>query len=270
MISKEEGDGFLLPPAPSCARARKIDFATTDPPLPGCKDLFAVVIDDLLTAEECQELIHRAEASTPDGTATWERAQINIGGGRQMLAADVRNSSRIMWDSPKMAQKVLDRLMPFLQTFELDQFTNRPRVTGLAGRGKSYRLARLNERLRFLRYEGGEYFRPHWDGKYKDPATGETSYYTIHLYLNGEGEQDLDGLIQAQQKGQVNADLAGTLLGGATSFMPSFEEQHKQVRIFPRTGSVLIFQQNDLLHSGDQVFRGTKFTMRTDIMYRQQ
>lgn len=266
MTSVSERDDFLPPQPPSNARARKIDFATADPPLPQYKDLFAVVIDDILTASECQEMIRRAEASTQDGV--WERALINIGGGRQMLAAETRNCGRIMWDNPELAQKLLERLMPFLQTFELHQFTDRPRVTGLVGRGKSYRLTRLNERLRFLRYEGGEYFQPHWDGKYEDLATGEISYYTIHLYLNGEGEQDLHELMQAEKN--VNPDLEGTLLGGATSFIQQEFEKDRQLRVFPRAGSVLIFQQNDLLHSGDPVFRGTKFTMRTDIMYRQQ
>jgi len=35
----------------------------------------------------------------------------------------------------------------------------------------------------------------------------------------------------------------------------------------PKMGSVLIFQQRYLLHSGDDVIRGMKLTMRTDIMY---
>jgi hypothetical protein len=57
-----------------------------------------------------------------------------------------------------------------------------------------------------------------------------------------------------------------TLLGGATSFMDGFRAKDS-VRVFPRTGSVLIFQQRNLMHSGDDVFRGVKYTMRTDVMY---
>ena len=72
--------------------------------------------------------------------------------------------------------------------------------------------------------------------------------------------------------GEVNRDVNGRLLGGATSFIARFEdeENEEQVRVFPRTGSVLVFQQMDLIHGGDPVFRGTKYTMRTDIMYRQE
>lgn len=34
-----------------------------------------------------------------------------------------------------------------------------------------------------------------------------------------------------------------------------------------KAGRVLIFQQKGLLHSGDEVVRGIKYTMRSDIMY---
>jgi hypothetical protein len=62
--------------------------------------------------------------------------------------------------------------------------------------------------------------------------------------------------------------VKGRLLGGATSFLPPrYEEKERHVRVFPKTGSVLVFQQSELLHSGDPVFRGTKFTLRTDVMY---
>ncbi|KAE8158973.1 oxidoreductase domain-containing protein [Aspergillus tamarii] len=265
---------FLSPLAPPGAKCNQIDFATSDPPLPEYKNRFAVVIDNILTEEECSELIRLAEASslTPQSTTpVWERAMINVGGGRQRLATDTRNCGRIIWDTPELADKLLNRLMPFLKELEIDRLENRPLVTGLAGRNKTYELTRLNERLRFLKYEGGEYFKPHWDAFYTTPDQKEKSYYTVHLYLNGDGEQDLKELREQTrlEKGNVNLDVGGKLLGGATSFLPRYEEKERQLRVFPKTGSVLVFQQNDLLHGGDSVFRGTKYTMRTDIMYQQ-
>lgn len=38
--------------------------------------------------------------------------------------------------------------------------------------------------------------------------------------------------------------------------------------IDPKIGRVLIFQQRRLLHSGDEVLSGVKYTMRSDLMYR--
>ena len=35
----------------------------------------------------------------------------------------------------------------------------------------------------------------------------------------------------------------------------------------PEAGRVLIFQHRDLVHSGDDVLNGVKYTMRTDLMY---
>ena len=199
---------------------------------------------------------------------------INIGNGRQALATDTRNCGRIIYDSEDIADKLLARLLPFFKDLGIDKIDNQPRVTGLAGRNKAYAMTRLNERLRFLKYEGGEYFRPHWDGLYMTPDRKEKSYYTIQLYLSGQGEQDLGELKREMKRvergeGEVNLDVKGELLGGATSFLPRYEEKERHLRVFPKTGSVLVFQQMDLLHGGDPVLRGTKYTMRTDVMYQQ-
>ncbi|KAJ0421570.1 hypothetical protein BJY00DRAFT_311881 [Aspergillus carlsbadensis] len=263
---------FLPAQPPADARCQVIDFATTDPPLPEYKRYLAAVIDNALTESECKELLRFAEASSPGGT--WERALINIGNGRQALSTDTRNCGRIIFDNHEIADKLLARLRPFLQELDVDRLENRPLVTGLAGRKRTYQITRFNERLRFLKYVGGEYFRPHWDGHYADPEMKERSYFTVHLYLNGDGEQDLKELKRAEREaegrdGNPNEDLEGSLLGGATSFMPRYEEQERAVRVFPKAGSVLVFQQNELLHSGDSVFRGTKYTLRTDVMYGQ-
>ncbi|KAB8239635.1 uncharacterized protein BDW43DRAFT_258737 [Aspergillus alliaceus] len=274
-MNPNENSTFLPPQAPTGAKWQKIDFATSSPRLPEYSNLFAAVIDDLLTEEECNELIRLAEASTftPDSTTpVWERAMINIGNGKQALATDTRNCGRIIYDAPELAEKLLNRLRPFLQEMRIVRVEDKPLVTGLAGRYKTYGMTRLNERLRFLKYEGGEHFKPHWDGQYTTPDRKEGSFYTVQFYLNGDGEQDLKELEREEKKvemgqGDVNLDVGGKLLGGATSFIPRYEEKERQLRVFPKTGSVLVFQQNNLLHSGDSVFRGTKYTLRTDIMY---
>ncbi|KAL4744012.1 hypothetical protein BDV11DRAFT_165700 [Aspergillus similis] len=262
---------FLPSQPPTNAHCRVIDFASTDPPLPEYKRYLAAVIDNALTESECRELLRIAEASTVDGK--WERAMINVGGGHQKISTDSRNCGRIILDSPEIAEKLQARLLPFLKELEVDRLENKPFITGLAGRNRTYKLTRFNERLRFLKkYVGGEYFRPHWDAHYTTPDRRERSYFTVHLYLNGDGEQDLQELKRAIDAGRpegesTNLDQEGSLLGGATSFLPRYEEKERHVRIFPRTGSVLVFQKSELLHSGDSVFRGTKFTLRTDVMY---
>ena len=269
-------DSFLPSTTPPNATTYKIDFTKTNPALPKYKDHFAAVIDNILTPSECNELIRLAEASTLPSTPhtpTWERAMVNAGNGKQVLATDTRNCSRIIYDTPDLASRLLARLHPFLEKYNLTTLTDQPLVTGLRGRGKQYELARLNERLRFLKYEGGEYFRTHWDAMYTTPDRSEMSFFTIHLYLNGEGDQDVGEMQREQEKvernpGIDNTDLEGELLGGATSFVSGFADEDTKVRVFPKTGSVLLFQQNGLFHGGDLVVRGVKYTLRTDVMYR--
>lgn len=293
-------DAFLRG-APKGAHARRLDLTKTTPSaaMSAFKERFAAVIDNFMTPEECTELLHLAESSTSTSSGTpWERAMINMGGGREAMSEDTRKSGRIIFDSPDIAQRILDRLMPFMREFNIDRVHNMPQVTGLGPpkRGETYHLAALNERLRFLRYEGGDYFRPHWDGCYVTPDGKQRSLFTIHLYLNGEGEQDMEELMPHIERSVKNNALfakngevdlrdvgveepepepapAGdhdpadtSLLGGATSFMDNYMGQDA-IRVFPKTGSILIFQQRNLMHSGDDVFRGVKYTVRSDVMY---
>jgi hypothetical protein len=286
-------EDFLRGPGPN-ATVRQIDFTTTTPPIPAFKNNFAAVIDNFMSPSECTDLLRLAEESTLD-SSKWERAMINAGNGKQIMSVDTRKSGRIIWDTSEIAQRLLDRLLPYMQELDIEQVRNQPLVTGLgpARRGEVMQLSRLNERLRFLRYDGGDYFRPHWDGCYVTPDGKEKSLFTIHLYLNGEGEQDMDELLPEIERAEKRdflfardgeVDLMdiqddetankhtpvessdGPLLGGATSFTGSYQTKDA-VRVFPKTGSVLIFQQRNLLHGGDDVFRGVKYTVRTDVMY---
>ena len=50
------------------------------------------------------------------------------------------------------------------------------------------------------------------------------------------------------------------LVGGATTFH-SYDMLRK-LDVLPRAGRVLLFQHRDLLHSGDDVVQGVKYTMR--------
>lgn len=268
--------GFLPAQAPHNVTSTVIDFTATTPAIPEYKNSFAAVIDNFMTAAECKELLALAEQST--GTGSWDRAMINVGNGKQAMATDYRNCGRIIFDSPEIADRLLARLKPFFESWDAVTLQNKLGVTGLAGRKNIFNLTRLNERLRFLKYVGGEYFRPHCDGNYRTPDGSEISFYTIQLYLSGEGEeaQDVNEFIKRQKKELKGKGIKsddeegagqGKLLGGATSFMPSWELADQAVRVWPKTGRVLVFQQNNMWHGGDSVYGGTKYTVRTDVMY---
>jgi len=92
----------------------------------------------------------------------------------------------------------------------------------------------------------------HCDGTYETPDRTERSYFTLHLYLNDNDSNP-------------NAEA---LEGGATTFHSYNME--RSVDVYPKTGRVLLFQHQFLLHSGDDVLQGTKYTMRTDVMYKKE
>lgn len=75
----------------------------------------------------------------------------------------------------------------------------------------------------------------------------ERTYFTLHLYLNENTEDE-------------------PLTGGATTFH-SVRGHEAKLDVQPRMGSVLVFQQRWLYHAGSEVHSGTKLTMRTELLY---
>ena len=74
----------------------------------------------------------------------------------------------------------------------------------------------------------------------------------MHLYLNDP----------------VGKDGEEALEGGATTFWSLSETRRMDVA--PKAGRILLFQHRNLVHAGDDVIKGTKLTMRTDIMYAKE
>lgn len=101
---------------------------------------------------------------------------------------------------------------------------------------------RINERLSFLRYGKGNFFRPHTDGQL-DLPDGRKSRVTVQIYLGEDGVE-----------------------GGATRIM---DTNKKYIDIEPKKGRVLIFQQRGVYHSGEEVTKGMKYALRTDILFKQ-
>src|ERR1700733_5524432 len=93
-----------------------------------------------------------------------------------------------------------------------------------------------NERFRCYRYTPGQRFAPHYDGAFVRDER-ERSLLTLIVYLNED------------------------FTGGRTAFLDF------GLDAIPRTGTALLFQHH-LLHEGCEVRSGTKYALRTDVMYR--
>ncbi|CAF1279577.1 unnamed protein product [Rotaria magnacalcarata] len=174
---------------------------------------------NVFTPEECQQWIELTEKRG------YSPALINIG-KLQVLMTGVRNNDRCIIDDVAMAQTIFERIESYLPK-----------------EWKTHQLVGLNERLRFLRYDPGQKFKPHLDGEYaRNDESLERSYITVQLYLNENFQ------------------------GGETTFVHNTDSS-KNVACIPRTGMVLIFQ-HDILHEGSTLIKDRKYTVRTDAMYR--
>ena len=98
------------------------------------------------------------------------------------------------------------------------------------------RLVGLNHRLRFYRYRAGQRFEPHTDHWYQ-ASPRLITLYTVLVYFN----EDFDG--------------------GETRFHEQLEDT-----VVPREGLVAVFQHK-LRHEGCPVRAGTKYAMRSDVIY---
>ncbi|MDF3067888.1 MAG: Prolyl 4-hydroxylase alpha subunit [Polyangiaceae bacterium] len=98
------------------------------------------------------------------------------------------------------------------------------------------RLIGLNDRLRFYRYRPGQRFEPHMDHWYR-PSDRQITLHTVLVYFNED------------------------FVGGETVFQEQFDRI-----VSPKTGMVAVFQHK-LRHEGRPVLRGTKYAMRTDVIY---
>ena len=91
----------------------------------------------------------------------------------------------------------------------------------------------LNERWRIYRYRPGQRFAGHVDGSFRR-ENGEKSLLTLLLYLNEEFE------------------------GGETTF--------DELVVTPARGMALVFR-HDLFHAGESLRSGTKYVLRSDVMF---
>jgi predicted 2-oxoglutarate/Fe(II)-dependent dioxygenase YbiX len=174
---------------------------------------FKLIVDNLLTEDECKKFIDFAEKEG------FEEALIQQRGDGQVMNKDIRDNDRVVIDLPDLASELYDKVKEHLPE-EIEGF----KVDG------------LNERFRFYRYKDGQQFKVHPDGHFKK-NDNEISMVTMIIYLNEDFE------------------------GGNTEFVMPWEN------IEPKTGKLLLFRHNQL-HKGNPVPVGTKYVLRTDVMYK--
>jgi predicted 2-oxoglutarate/Fe(II)-dependent dioxygenase YbiX len=146
-----------------------------------------------------------------------------------------RDNDRQVRDDAARAEAVFARIRPFLPE----------RLVDAAGDG--WRLKGLNPRFRFCRYRGGQRFCIHRDGAHA-PSSEERSHLTCMLYLNDSAE----------------------FTGGATRYYAERAEGSELLGVVrPEAGTLIVFD-HELWHDGEAVSSGTKYVMRTDVLYTRE
>jgi predicted 2-oxoglutarate/Fe(II)-dependent dioxygenase YbiX len=146
-----------------------------------------------------------------------------------------RDNDRRVRDDAALAEAVFARIRSFLPERLVE------------ASGDAWRLRGLNPRFRFCRYRGGQRFCIHRDGAYAQ-SPEVRSRLTCMLYLNDSGE----------------------FSGGATRYYAERSEGSGLLGVVrPEAGTLIVFD-HELWHDGEAVTSGTKYVMRTDVLYERE
>jgi hypothetical protein len=165
-------DDFLSPlPDSSKMSVSQIDFKNTV--LKEYKGLYAVVLDNVLSQKECDELIHMAELSVGGHrgkdeieSAGWRPALVNAGRNHEVFAPEYRNSDRIIWDDKEIVRRLFQRILQAEEVKEYLSVLDGKKYVPAVGPSANYEGERWivskqgpNERMRFLKYGPGQFFK---------------------------------------------------------------------------------------------------------------
>lgn len=166
-------------------------------------------IDHFISDRECDDLILFSEQKG------YSEADVGLKSGAKMMK-NVRDNYRLIYEDLKLSDdlwKIASAIHPFI-------------VDGMSPLG-------LNKRFRFYRYDSGQRFKRHIDGRFK-PNDTEESRITFMIYLNDD------------------------YTGGETRF--------NNVVIQPKKGMALFFI-HEQKHESTPIIEGIKYVLRSDIMY---
>mmetsp|Transcript_12620 Transcript_12620/g.15516 ORF Transcript_12620/g.15516 Transcript_12620/m.15516 type:complete len:424 (+) Transcript_12620:504-1775(+) len=246
----------------------------------------AIVIDNVLSESQCRYLIQKAEQSSqgfqyiteashksPDGMSY--TVQIQNPNPHKLAVIDTDHnpfsSSRCGYDeSTRIMDELYDKILCILNDPDnstYQKFASRTNCKDPQG---------LNPRMRILKYdaENNDKFEAHFDATTyisKDNPIGSNvsssvrnqSLITILVYLNDGDGKDFDG--------------GETLYLDYHNSSTSSSARHRSlnvtscdanVKVIPQLGRVVLFE-HDLFHSGSLLHWGTKYVMRTDVLFEE-
>jgi len=191
---------------------------------------YCAVVPEFLTPPECRELIAFTEAKGFYSAST-------------DYPPTYRSNDRLVHDDEGLSRHLFERLRAVApQVME----THDDRGSG------NWLLDGVNERLRFCRYTAQQQFNIHQDGVHHRGCK-RRSLLTLMIYLT-------DG--EAFSGGDTEFFAAGPGAARDDSGQPEVV-----ARVRPGIGTLILFDHK-IWHAGAKVTSGTKYLLRSDVLYR--
>lgn len=198
----------------------------------------------VLTPNECREYMKQAEA---------------LGLEEPVANARHRSSSRVVAMGKDVSNLIWSRISHFFPTMSVRSTDTSVEQSPLMNAAGEWKALGLNDCWRICRYMPGGHFGPHVDG-YFQPSRTVRSLKTFMLYLNDvESSEDGKGATNFLHPQTLFKDEAGRYVAQPGTVASS---------VTPETGMAIVFNHR-LLHEGGVLTAGTKWIMRSDVMYEQ-
>jgi len=225
----------------------------------------AIVLKNVLSSEECRELIEGVEERTDRGYSFWSSDDVSTttttttDNSNPSSSSMFRNSDTVEVRSKEIAENLWKRVRKFILDEELVIDEGHPlHESGLEG---TWKANGINDHLLFNKYVGKGHFSPHTDGATVE-SFNRRSFYSVLVYLNTCEEGGETSLFCNQPE---------------ESSLSHFDVDEQSRYRWPKDwigdtakcerGSVLIFRQ-EIVHEGAPVGENAmKIIIRTDVMY---
>lgn len=252
----------------------------------------ALVIDNVLSEQQCNYLIEKAHESSTgfryiteathkalDGSSY--TVQIQNPNPHKLAVVDTghdpfssqHNSDELQKNFHDLeATLIMDQLYITISSILNESNLDYQKFTSRTNCGKHQGL---NPRMRILKYdaENNDRFEAHFDATTFVPSSSKSnnhndngknhnirrqSLITVLVYLNNGNGQDFEG----GETMYLNYHNSCTTKTNSVDLEGS-------VKVTPKVGRVVLFE-HDLFHSGSPLQTGTKYIMRTDVLFQEQ
>ncbi|TFY59464.1 hypothetical protein EVJ58_g5757 [Rhodofomes roseus] len=190
-----------------------------------------ILVDGFMAPEECKHYVQFIDSQSLELTPPKKRGEA------------VRVNYRLSVTSTEMAEQLYSLLSPHLPPF--------PYPASLKRDGAEARVVHsFNSNIRMYKYTPGQHFGCHYDDSVRDPQTGAKSEWTLLVYLTGieDGVKGGETIFYTGQKGKRGTEVITAPLTRGTALL------HRH-------------GHECLLHEGSPVISGTKYLLRSDLMF---